>query len=112
MFEQSSYFLTEGNTVQVCALLSSESMSDILFTAGLIISGGTAIQNSDFVISGQTLTFLVSETRSCVNVQAIDDTTLEGDEVFTLLLESSDEAVQISPTADVTTITIPNQNSE
>lgn len=111
-FEQSSYSLTEGNIVQVCALLSSESALDITVTVNLSITGGTAVQNSDYVLPGQVLTFMTREMRSCVFAGAINDAILEEDESFTLMLESNNMAVLISPTNGVTTVMIPNQNSE
>ena len=96
----------------MCAELSS--VADILVSVGLTISEGTAELSTDFTLSPSTqvLTFEPGAIQSCVNVAAMNDSILEVDEAFVLLLVSNDVSVLISSTDESTTIEIPNQNSK
>ena len=111
-FLQSTYSIIEGNTIPVCAELSS--VADILVSVGLTISEGTAELSTDFTLSPSTqvLTFEPGAIQSCVSVAAMNDSILEVDEAFVLLLVSNDVSVLISSTDESTTIEIPNQNSK
>ena len=93
----------------MCGQLSS--ISEIPVTVTLIVNDDTAQQNSDFTLSVLALNFQPEEEQSCTVISASTDSTLEEDEIFTLELQSSNGLVQVSPTAGVTTITIPNQDS-
>lgn len=109
-FEQSSYSVLEGSSVTVCGDLSS--IAETTVTVTLIVTDGTAQQNSDFTLSLVMLIFQPDVTQSCTLIGAIDDIALEGDESFTLELQSTNNFVQISQTAGLTTVTIPNEDSK
>jgi hypothetical protein len=109
-FEQLSYLVLEGSSVTVCGDLSS--IADTTVTVTLVVTDGTAQQNSDFVISVVMLVFQPGVTQSCTIIGAIDDNALEGDESFTIGLQSTNSLVQISQTAGLTTVTIPNEDSK
>ena len=109
-FEQLSYLVLEGSTVTVCGDLSS--IAETTVTVALIVTDGTAQQNSDFILSLVELLFQPGVIQSCTFIGAIDDITLEGDESFTLGLQSTNSFVQISQTAGLTTVTIPNEDSK
>ena len=111
-FQQPSYSTTEGNSVQVCAALFPE--ADIQVSVSFIISGGTAQLATDFTLSPSTqvLIFEAGSTLSCVTVAATNDSLLEEDEDFTLILQSSNMFVGISSIVGSTVVTIPNQNSK
>ena len=96
--------------MSVCGDLSS--IAETTITVTLIVTDGTAQQNIDFTLSVPLLIFQPGVTQSCTVVSAIADDTLEGDESFTLGLESINSLVQISPTAGMTTVAIPNQDSK
>lgn len=101
--------MQEGSSVTVCGDLSS--VAETTVTVTLAVTDGTAEQNVDFTLSDLLLIFQPGVPQSCMDVSALVDNTLEGDETFTLELQSTNGLVQISQTAGMTTITIPNQDS-
>ena len=109
-FEQLSYLVLEGGTTTVCGALSS--ITETTVTVALIVTDGTAQQNSDFILSLVELMFQPGVTQSCTFIGAIDDIALEGDESFTLGLQSTNSLVQVSQMAGLTTVTIPNEDSK
>ena len=94
----------------VCGDLSSITETSVI--VALIVTDGTAQQNSDFILSLIELIFQPGVIQSCTFIGAIDDIALEGDESFTLGLQSTNSLVQISQTAGLTTVTIPNEDSK
>ncbi len=94
----------------VCGDLSS--IADTTVTVTLVVTDETAQQNIDFVVSVVMLIFQPGVTQSCTNIGALDDNALEGDESFTLGLQSTNSLIQISQTAGLTTVTIPNEDSK
>lgn len=106
-FLQPSHSVSEGNSIQICSQLSTEAAISVIVP--LTIVGGTAIQNTDFTLSSQTVTFPIGAVESCITTSAIDDSILEQDEAFTLSLLSSDTVLTSSGS---TTITIVDQDSE
>ena len=92
----------------VCGDLSSITETSVAIT--LAVTGGTTQQNIDFTLSVLSLIFPPGVTQSCTVVSAVVDNTLEGDESFTLGLVSTNSLVQISQTAGMTTVTIPNED--
>ena len=94
----------------MCGQLSSEATLPV--TVALLISGGTAQQDTDFTISSFILTFQPGSVLSCTTISVTNDPILEEDETLLLSLQSSDSAVLISITAGTTTVTIPNQDSK
>ena len=109
-FEQLSYSVLEGGTVTVCGDLSS--IAETTVTVALIVTDGTAQQNNDFILSLVELIFQPGVIQSCTFIGAINDIALEGDESFTLGLQSTNSLVQVSQTAGLTTVTIPNEDSK
>ena len=108
LFLQPTQSIPEGSSVQICSQLSSEAAIPV--TVPLLVGGGgTAIQNTDFILSGQSITFPTGAVESCVSISAVDDSILEEDEVFTLALQSS-ETVLID-SGSTAAITITDQDS-
>ena len=105
-FQSPTYVVEEGTSGQVCGQLSSGAAIPI--TVALLVSGNTALENVDFTISSQSITFPPGSILSCTNVLATDDSILEGDELFTLTFVPELSAVLPTGTA---TVTIPNRNS-
>ena len=93
----------------MCGSLSS--VAETLVTAMVIVDDVTALQNTDFTLSGSTLSFQSGVMQSCTTVSAIADLILEEDETFTLGLLSNNDLVQILPDGTAR-VTIPNQDSE
>ena len=107
-FQESSYSIEEGMLGQVCGQLSSIAATSV--TVSLSITGGSAQINEDFTVTSLTLTFQPGIIIGCTTVMAADDSTVEDDEIFTLVLNNlSNPAVQV---AGSTTVTIPNRNSK
>ena len=94
--------------MSVCGELSSIAETPVTVTISVI--GDTAQQ--DFTLSPISLSFQPGATQSCTVVTATVDNTLEEDEVFTLGLQSTNNLVQISQTAGMTAVTVPNQDSK
>ena len=105
-FQSPTYVVEEGTSGQVCGQLSSGAAIPV--TVALLVSDNTALENVDFTISSQSITFPPGSILSCTNVLATDDSILEGDESFSLTLVPELSAVLPTGTA---TVTIPNRNS-
>lgn len=111
-FQELFYSAPEGDSVQVCGQLSSDSEAVIPIIVPLSLGGGSAVQNVDFTISSQSLIFQPGSMVTCSMVSSAVDSILEMDETFTLTLQSSDSAVLVSTTSATTTVTILDQNSK
>ena len=63
-----------------------------------------SVASSDYTaISSQPVTFSSAPSQMCVSIAIIDDRMVEPNERFTVVLESTDPAVQLtSPTATIT----------
>ena len=63
-----------------------------------------SVASSDYTaISSQPVTFSSAPSQMCVSIAIINDLTIEPNEQFTVMLESTDPAVQLtSPTATIT----------
>ena len=109
-FEEILYSVEEGSSIEVCGEVSQPTEAPISVT--ISDNGDTALQNTDFTLSLSTLSFQPGQIRSCTVVSAVDDVILEEDEDFTLALLSSNNRIQVSQTAGMTTVVIPNQDSE
>lgn len=109
-FQELTYSVLEGASVSVCGNLSMITETSVV--VALTVTSGTAQRNIDFTLSASSLTFQPGETQSCTFVSATVDNTLEEDESFTLELQSTNNLVLISPTAGMTRVTIPNQDSK
>lgn len=109
-FQESSHSIAEGSSDRVCGQLSSEAA--IAVTVAISMSDGTAQQDIDFSISSLSLIFQPGSVQSCVSISAVSDSFLEGDESFTLILQSfNNSSVLVSPTAGGTRVTILDQDS-
>ena len=103
-FLQPTQSIPEGSSVQICSQLSSEAAIPLTVPLA-VVGGGTAIQNTDFILSGQSITFLTGAVESCASMSAVDDSILEEDEVFTISLQSSETVlVNSDSTAAITII--------
>ena len=94
--------------MQICSQLSSEAAIPLTVPL-VVVGGGTAVQNIDFILSGQSITFPTGAVESCVSISAVDDSILEEDEVFTIALQAS-ETVLID-SGSTAAITIIDQDS-
>ena len=111
-FQQPTYSVIEGTTVEVCAELPLS--AEILVSVNLVIGEGSAQLPTDFTLSPSTqrLDFAIGQTQSCATVEAVSDFTLEEDEMFSLTLVSNEPFVLISTTEGSTQVNIPNQDSK
>ena len=109
-FLQPSESIPEGSSVEVCSQLSSEAAIPVTVPLEVVVGGGTAVQNTDFILSSQSVTFPTGDVESCVSISAADDSILEDDEMFTLALQSSETILTGSGSTAI--ITIIDQNSE
>ena len=90
--------------MQICSQLSSEAAIPLTVPL-VVVGGGTAVQNTDFTLSGQSITFPIGAVESCVSISAVDDSILEEDEVFTIALQSSETIlIDSDSTAAITII--------
>lgn len=67
----------------------------------------SALDGSDYIGNNSVVTFpahSIDGTERCILVSIIDDTTLEGDEIFTVTLKESDNGVVLGNNARVITI--------
>ena len=115
----------EGGTVQVCATLTTPVSigADVTVTLATSDDAGTmlkhsavhsqceslssAIAGSDYMPVSMDVVFPVGTSNGgmqCINVTIIDDSTMEGDETFTVTLTTSSPVVTLGNA--VTTITI------
>ena len=107
-FQETFSSIEEGSSAPLCGQLSLEAEIQVMLT--LSINGGNAQPSTDFTLSNLAFTFESGSTIDCINISIVDDSTLEEDEIFTLILESDNSAVLVSSTAGVAMVTIPNQN--
>jgi hypothetical protein len=94
--------------VQICSQLSSEAAIPVTVPL-VVVGGGTAVQNTDFILSSQSVTFPTGAVESCVSVSAVNDSILEEDEVFSLALQSSETV--LTGTGSTAAVTITDQDS-
>ena len=88
--------------MQICTQLSREAAIPVIIP--LTVGGGIAIQNTDFTLSSQSITFPTGAMEICVSISAVDDSILEEDEVFTLTLQSTDTVLTGSSSTNTTII--------
>ena len=102
-FEVAEYSLHEGmSSLEVCILLEGGQLDRPVNTA-LFSNDKTALAQVDY--AGLYTTEFEPTDRKCVEVTIKDDTLVERDETFTLVLSSNDSAVHIiSHSATVTII--------
>ena len=102
-FLQPSQSVPEGSSLQMCSQLSTEAAIPVVVPLE-VVGGGIAVQNTDFILSSQSVTFPTGVMESCVSISAVDDSILEEDEVFTLALQSSETILTDSDSAAITII--------
>lgn len=74
-----------------------------MFLSYLYILTPTAF--TDFISTSDDLLFLpIGPTESCVQIVLLEDSIVENDEVFSVVLESTDPDVVLSPTSARVTI--------
>lgn len=108
-FLQRSQSVPEGSSIEICSQLSSEAAIPVIVPLE-VVGEGTALQNTDFLLSDQSVTFPTGAVEMCVSVSAVDDSILEEDEVFTLALQSSDTV--LTGSGSTTIITLFDQDSK
>ena len=120
-FEQTSYTVEEsGDAIELIVsivgrtnrplLISYNTLNDTavgesvyniilsLYTHHPLASGG-----SDFQQKSETITVSPSETQLVISIQVVSDNVLEGDEMFSVFLTSSEDGIIVDPnTAQVT----------
>ena len=101
--ESSLYTVTEGEVVEVCMEVErGELETTVQFS---IFSHPASAQEEDYNSIFRFISLLPGESRVCLNVETLDDSTVEGEERFHLILSSWNPAVNIS-TPNMTLITI------
>ncbi len=107
-FLQPTQSIPESSSVQICSQLSGEAAIPVTVPL-VVVGGGTAVQNTDFILSSQSVTFPTGAVESCVSVSAVDDSILEEDEMFSLALQSSETV--LTGTGSTAAVTIIDQDS-
>ena len=70
--------------------------------------GYVVTDSSDYVSETQTLDFSTCSRRSCATINIVNDVQVEGDEFFSVILQSSNQQLTLSPST--ATIEINNDN--
>ncbi|MFM7438449.1 MAG: Calx-beta domain-containing protein, partial [Snowella sp.] len=111
-FSISSLKLAEGdsgtNNAQLNVQLSSASGQ--IVTVNYTTVNGTAISGSDYTATSGTLSFAAGNTLMSVWVPILGDTTVEGDETFSVVLSSPSTGATLS-SQSTGTVTILNDDS-
>jgi hypothetical protein len=101
------YTVEEGSSVSMIFELSGPYIK--LIVANLVQTSGSAILNTDYTLSTNTITFLPGETIKTVTFNALSDSINEGDE--TVLISIVDNTRVTIGTRGNTTVTIKNKSS-
>ena len=100
-----------GVQVEVCAVIvSGDSAADVMIS--LETADDSALAGDDYTALSTTLTFVTPSTRTCENVDIINDQIYEIDETFFGQLMSDDSRVVIIPARQQTTIEIDDEDSK
>ena len=96
MFEALSYTTTENNgTVLVCVLTNEGALLERPVTFSIRTVEESASEISDYVPTQANLAFSSPPFRECVNISVGMDEVVEDSEIFLVILESNDSAVDI-----------------
>ena len=111
-FSISSLQLAEGDSGTKNAQLNVQlsSASGQIVTVNYSTSNGTATSGSDYTATSGTLTFAAGNTLSSIFIPILSDTTVEGDETFTVTLSNPSAGAAISA-QNIGTVTILNDDS-
>ena len=105
MLESASYSVTEGGTVEVCAIVETGQLErNVQVSVGSL--PGIAQESWDYKPIVSSLTLFPGENLTCFSVEALDDNVVEGDETFKVFLNSQDKAVLILSVINSSVITI------
>jgi glucose/arabinose dehydrogenase len=85
--EKNTYSINETAGSLVIGVVRSNDSTDKA-TVQYRVDCGTAVADSDFTATSGTLTFGVGETSKTFTIPIINDTLIEGNETFTLVIES------------------------
>ncbi|MFK0730324.1 MAG: Calx-beta domain-containing protein [Gloeotrichia echinulata GP01] len=85
--EKNTYSINETAGSLVIGVVRSNDSTDKA-TVQYRVDSGTAVADSDFTATSGTLTFGVGETSKTFTIPIINDTLIEGNETFTLVIES------------------------
>jgi len=112
-FEETSYTVSEGDSLEVCVTIKSGQPLSSLATVTITSSSGTARANSDFASVSRTVLFQSGSTQGteqCFTVTTFSDTTFELTETFTLRLSNpSISSLEIQSSSQSTTVYIRNR---
>ena len=96
-FVSPSYSLYEGEEVEVCVMLKSGQLGrDVQLQ--LLTQDDTAAADVDYIMLNFSFLLKPGDSQKCFSVVALDDSVVEGEEVFQAILSSSDPAVVMSST--------------
>jgi Ca2+-binding RTX toxin-like protein len=111
-FSISSLQLAEGDSGTKNAQLNVQlsSASGQIVTVNYTTVNGSATSGSDYTTTSGTLTFAAGNTLSSIFIPILSDTTIEGDETFTVTLSNPSAGATISA-QNVGTVTILNDDS-
>ncbi len=92
--ESLSYSVEEGAAVEVCVKAES---GELERTVQLSVTSipDSAEENHDYTPVTLTLNLLPGENQTCFSVEALGDDIVEGEEAFTVVIRSQDEAIII-----------------
>ena len=110
-FNFDSYSVTEGEEAEVCVVFEAELLKkDVRLT--VVSHSDTANIGEDYsMLAMLPLTLNPGTNHSCFAVDIVEDSLVEGDETFQLILTSTDQAILTSTTHTVT-VYIEDNDSE
>ena len=103
MMESTLYTVTEGEVMEVCAVVERGWLETTV--QFFLFSRPASAHGEDYVSIFRSLSLSPGESRVCLHVETIEDSTVEREESFHLILSSRNPAVNIS-TPNMTLITI------
>lgn len=101
-FESDSYSVSEGEEAEVCVVFETERLKKDVHLS-VVSHSDTATSGEDYsMLSMLPLTLKPDTNYSCFALHILEDSLVEGDETFQLILTSSDHAVLTSITNTLT----------
>lgn len=110
-FESDSYSVAEGEEAEVCVVFETGRLKKYVYVM-VVSHPDTANIDEDYnMLSMLPLTLQPDTNRSCFAVDIMEDSLVEGEETFQLILSSSDQAV-LTSIAHTLTVHIEDNDGE
>ena len=95
----------DNGSIEVCAVLTSGSLERTV-TFNLSTMGDSATSSVDFSAVSVVLQFNKTNSKACTEISITDDSTVEDQESFTLMIRGSGEGVNVNKISKISTVTI------